>query len=471
MDLSLSLQGIVSQRLLPRKDHAGRVVAVEQLTMSPPASRLIQEQRVDEIVDLMRASTDPGTYTFNRSLFELYRQQVITFDMAMAYSSNPDELALSAQGMATGVEAFRATDEGSVAVGPDMKALLARVLALGASDLHCTAGRPPILRVSGSLEPLTDEPLTPGDLRRLLFSIISQRQRTTYELDRELDFALALESGQRFRVNAYYQKGNMAASLRAIPSTIPDAQSLCIPPVLLELGSRPNGLLLVVGPTGSGKTTTLACLLDRINASRPCRIITIEDPIEYTHASALATVDQREVYADTKSFAAALKYVLRQDPDVILIGEMRDLETVAAALTAAETGHLVLATLHTNDAVQSVDRIIDVFPPHQQSQARSQLAASLLGVVSQRLLPRRDGVGRVPAFEVMIATPAIRTLVRDDKMHQALSLMETARREGMVTMDRALADLLAQGLIAHEDALRYVRSPKALGSPVETTES
>lgn len=466
MDLSLCLRGVVSQRLIPRLDDQGRVVAVELLSVTPPVSRLVREQRVDEVVDLMRGSTDPEIFTFNRSLLSLLQRGATTFEAARAHSSSPEELSLAVQGMATGVEAFRG--EGGTSnldVGPDMKALLGLVGERDASDLHLTVGRPPILRVAGDLVPLEEEPLSASDLRRLLYSVLTVKQRTTYELEKELDFALALESGQRFRINAYFQKGLMATALRAIPSRAPDAGSLRLPQILLDLGLRPHGLLLVVGPTGSGKTTTLACLIDRINVARPCRIITVEDPIEYTHESALATVDQREVYADTVSFASALKYVLRQDPDVILIGEMRDFETVAAALTAAETGHLVLATLHTNDAVQSVDRIIDVFPPHQQSQARSQLAAALLGVISQRLLPRREGVGRVPAFEIMIATPAIRALIRDQKMHQALSLIETSRRDGMVTMDRALADLFAAGEIAYPDALRYVRNPKSLGVP------
>jgi twitching motility protein PilT len=230
----------------------------------------------------------------------------------------------------------------------------------------------------------------------------------------------------------------------------------------LSLGDRPHGLLLVVGPTGSGKSTTLACLVNRINQSRSCRIITVEDPIEYTHESAMATIDQREVHADTQSFSAALKYVLRQDPDVILIGEMRDLETIQAAITAAETGHLVLATLHTNDAIQAIDRVIDVFPPYQQPQVRAQLAAALLGVVSQRLIPRADNQGRVAAFEVLIANPAIRTLVRDGKMHQAASVMETNLADGMITLDRSLVQLYRNNLITRDEAMRYVLNPKSL---------
>jgi twitching motility protein PilT len=252
----------------------------------------------------------------------------------------------------------------------------------------------------------------------------------------------------------------MAAALRLIPALPADAAMLGIPEQVQSLVKRNQGLLLVVGPTGAGKTTTLACLVERINTTRSCRIVTVEDPIEYVFASRMATIDQREVGADTDSFSAALKHVLRQDPDVILVGEMRDLETISSALTAAETGHLVLATLHTNDAIQSINRIIDVFPAHQQPQVRSQLAASLLGVVSQRLIPRADGKGRVAAFETMVATNAIRAVIRDDKMHQALSLMEASRGEGMQTMDRALFDLVRTGEVDIEEAARHARSSR-----------
>ncbi len=307
------------------------------------------------------------------------------------------------------------------------------------------------------------EALSATDMRVLLYSIMTVRQRSAFELEREIDFALAFDNGQRFRVNGYYQKGEIACALRAIPSRVPDAEQLRIPSVVLELGKRPHGLVLVVGPTGAGKTTTLACLVDRINRTRACRIITIEDPIEYVHAGQRSTVDQREVYADTKTFHSALKYILRQDPDVILVGEMRDFETISAAMAAAETGHLVLATLHTNDAVQTVDRIVDAFPPHQQEQARSQLAASLVGVVSQRLLTSaKDPTRRVPVFEIMVANPSIRNLIRESKMHQALSMMETGRGDGMVTMDAALKKLHDDGEIAYDEALRYVRNTRVL---------
>ena len=303
-------------------------------------------------------------------------------------------------------------------------------------------------------------PLSAGDLRLLLFSVLTGRQRTVFELERELDFAVQLDNGQRFRINAYFQRGQMAAALRLIPALPADAAMLGIPEQVQSLVKRNQGLLLVVGPTGAGKTTTLACLVERINTTRSCRIVTVEDPIEYVFASRMATIDQREVGADTDSFSAALKHVLRQDPDVILVGEMRDLETISSALTAAETGHLVLATLHTNDAIQSINRIIDVFPAHQQPQVRSQLAASLLGVVSQRLITRADGKGRIAAFETMVATNAIRAVIRDDKMHQALSLMEASRGEGMQTMDRALFDLVRTGEVDIEEAARHARSSR-----------
>jgi twitching motility protein PilT len=459
LDLSMSLIGTASQRLLPRADGSGRVVAVELLRTTPGVARLIREQRVDELVDLMRGSDDGSSITFNRALVDLHRGGLITYDVGRAYATNPDEFALSAQGMESGVAAFRGEDA-EVGLGVDMKALLRLVLERGASDLHLTVGRPPILRVAGNLVSLPMAALSTADMRMLLFSILNVRQRSVYELDREIDFALSLEDGRRFRVNAYYQKGHMAAALRAIPARVPAPEALSLPPVVVDFGKRPQGLLLVVGPTGSGKTTTLACLVDQINHARACRILTVEDPIEYLHESAISTVDQREVLSDTQSFAAALKFVLRQDPDVIMVGEMRDLETISAALTAAETGHLVLATLHTNDAVGAIDRIIDVFPPYQQGQVRAQLASAILGVVSQRLLPRRGGGVRVPAFEVMVGNAAIRTAIRDAKMHQALTTMETCRGEGMVTMDFALKQLCDQGLIEVDEALRYARNPK-----------
>jgi pilus retraction protein PilT len=464
MDLSLTLRGIVSQRLLPTTEGESRALAVEMLTCTPPVLKLLRELRIEELEDLMRSNRQPGIQTFNQSILRLFQAKKISFETGLAYATNPDEFSLQAKGMSAGVASFQQGNE-SKGIELDMKTLLEEVLNKGASDLHLTVGRPPILRILGDLSPIGDLALTDADMRILLYSILSGRQRSAYELERELDFALALENGRRFRVNAYFQKGRMAAALRAIPAQIPQAEELGLPEELLKLGTRPHGLLLMVGPTGSGKTTSLACLVDRINRSRACRIVTVEDPIEYAHESILATVDQREVYADTKSFAAALKYILRQDPDVILIGEMRDMETISAALTAAETGHLVLATLHSNDAIQAIDRIVDVFPSHQQSQARSQLAASLLGIVSQRLLPAKLGGGRMAIFEILVGNAAVRNLVRENKLHQVQSIMEGGRRDGMITLDRALKEAYENGLIYWDDAQRYIQNPKLISPP------
>ncbi|MEE2750599.1 MAG: PilT/PilU family type 4a pilus ATPase [Myxococcota bacterium] len=464
MDLSLTLRGIISQRLLPTERGDARAVAVELMTSTPAVIKLLRELRVEELQDLMRSNRQPGLQTFNQSILKLYQAKKINYETGLAYATNPDEFSLQAKGMAAGIASFQSGDS-TQAIELDMMALLETVLDRGASDLHLTVGRPPILRVAGSLTPIGNQALSDADMRILLYSILSGRQRSSYELERELDFALALENGRRFRVNAYYQKGRMAAALRAIPAEIPDADSLGLPPGLLKLGTRPHGLLLMVGPTGSGKTTTLACLVDRINRSRPCRIITVEDPIEYAHESIQATIDQREVYADTKSFAAALKYILRQDPDVILIGEMRDMETISAALTAAETGHLVLATLHSNDAIQAIDRIVDVFPSHQQSQARSQLASSVLGIVSQRLLPSKMGSDRLAIFEILVGNAAIRNLIRENKLHQVQSIMEGGRRDGMITLDRALKEAYESGKIHWDDAQRYLQNPKLIPPP------
>lgn len=464
LDLSMSLVGVVSQRLIPRADRNGRALATELLTVTPGVRRLIREQRVNALQDMMRASSDFGLQTFNDALIQLYRAGTITYETGRAHASNVDEFALAAQGMATGASTHEG-DAGEASAGLDMKSLLSMAMERGASDLHLTVGRPPIFRIAGELSPLDSRPLSDADLRLLLFSILTNNQRSEYELNREIDFALAIDQKHRFRVNAYFQKGRMACALRAISAEIPSAEVLCLPEPVLRLGDRPHGLLLVVGPTGSGKSTTLACLVDRINSTRACRIITVEDPIEYTHSSKLATIDQREVHADTTSFAAALKYVLRQDPDVILIGEMRDLETIQAAITAAETGHLVLATLHTNDAVQAIDRMIDVFPPHQQPQVRAQLSAALLGVVSQRLLVRADGLGRLAAFEVLVANTAMRTLIRDGKLHQAHGVMETYQSEGMQTMDRSLVELVRKGWVSRDEALRFIQNPKLLVDP------
>ncbi|MDP6449232.1 MAG: type IV pilus twitching motility protein PilT [Lentisphaeria bacterium] len=348
-----------------------------------------------------------------------------------------------------------------------MKSLLRAAVRHGASDLLLTAKSSPLLRIDGELMETNTEALSPAMTKQLLFSVLSPSQRTHFELEKEIDFALSVDVSKskekgasdhhRFRVNGFYQKGTVSVALRVINQKIPTAQELNLPNSITDLSNRAHGLLLITGPTGHGKSTTMACLLSLINQTRGCHIITVEDPIEYVHTNDKAVIEQREVFADTKSFTNALKYILRQDPDVIMIGEMRDPETISAALTAAETGHLVLATLHTNDAVQSVDRIIDAFPAHQQSQIRTQLAATLIAVVSQRLLPTVDGEGRVPAFEIMIGTSAVHALIRDERTHQIPATIETSAKDGMVTMDRALQNLYRKNLISRQTVLSLAK--------------
>jgi twitching motility protein PilT len=334
-----------------------------------------------------------------------------------------------------------------------INALLDVVLERGASDLHITAGSPPVVRVHGSLEPMDQYPkLAPDQIRRMIYGILTQKQRERLETEMELDISYSLPGKARFRVNVYFQRDAIGSAFRMIPFEIKPVDSLGLPSHLVDLARLPRGMVLVTGPTGSGKSTTLASLVDVVNSERPCHIMTVEDPIEFLHRHKRAVVNQRELGQDTHSFAAALKHVLRQDPDVILVGEMRDLETISTALTAAETGHLVFATLHTQDAPQTMDRIIDVFPPHQQQQVRTQLAATLQAVVTQQLVPTADGEGRVAACEVLIATPAVRNLVREAKIHQIYSAMQAGARFGMQTMDQALAELVRRGKISLEAA-------------------
>jgi twitching motility protein PilT len=331
-----------------------------------------------------------------------------------------------------------------------------------ASDLLISAGAPPILRINGQLFRSRTDSLTPEDTERLIFDFLDDAQKARFERDKELDFSLAVGRKHRFRVNVYLQKGAVTAALRPIPEKIPDLADLGLPSGVVDLTKRKQGLVLVTGPTGHGKTTTLAALIDRVNNERACHIVTIEDPIEYVHSHKRSIVDQREVGGDTHAFKNALKYVLRQDPDVILVGEMRDLETIQAALTAAETGHLVFATLHTNDSCQTVDRIIDVFPGDQQQQIRFQLSMVLLAIVAQRLLPRSDQPGRVLASEFLMNNIAIANLIREGKTHQVYSVLETSHKEGMQTMDRAVKALFKAGKISEDDAIAHMRNPKDL---------
>ena len=341
--------------------------------------------------------------------------------------------------------------------------LLEHVLETGASDLHLTAGAPPVIRLHGILRPLEEHArMVPDQLRRMIYGILTQKQRERLEAELELDLSYALPGKARFRVNVYFQRDAIGAAFRMIPYEIKPIADLGLPPQIADLGRLPRGLVLVTGPTGSGKSTTLASLLDIVNIERACHIMTVEDPIEFLHRHKTAVVNQRELGQDTHSFANALKHVLRQDPDVILVGEMRDLETISTALTAAETGHLVFATLHTQDAPQTIDRVIDVFPAHQQQQVRVQLGATIQGVVTQQLIPTADGAGRVVATEVLVATPAIRNLIREAKVHQIYGAMQSGGRFGMLTMDMSLANLVRAGKITMDMALERCHDPEEL---------
>jgi len=342
----------------------------------------------------------------------------------------------------------------------EFRDLLLLAIQKKASDIHLTENTPPILRIDGKLVLVKAPSLEREQMKKMIYSILSDHQKEQFEKDLELDFSLALPGLDRFRANVHMQRGSVEAAFRRIPLFIPSIDDLGLPPIVREFAQRPNGLVLVTGPTGMGKTTTLAAIIDLINNERSELIICIEDPIEYIHFNKKSVVKQREVYNDTHSFAESLKRCLRQDPDVIIVGEMRDLETISTTLTAAETGHLVLATLHTPDAPQTVQRIIDVFPPHQQQQVRLQLSDCLQGVVSQLLLPRASGEGRVLATEVMTATPGVRNLVREQAIEQLPTVIQTGSQFGMKTMDKSLKELYQSGIITYETALSKAKNPE-----------
>jgi twitching motility protein PilT len=350
------------------------------------------------------------------------------------------------------------------APGPfDFAAVLTEVTQRQASDLHLTAGAPPAIREKGTVTPLEGFPvMTPQTTRDVIFGILSEDQRKRFEIGQQLDFAYAIPGVARFRVNAYMQRGAVSAAFRLVPHGIPALEDLGVPPVLREFTSKPRGFVLVTGPTGSGKSTTLAAMIDVINRERQDHILTIEDPIEFLHQHKRSLVNQREVGSDAPDFALGLRAALRQDPDVILVGEMRDLETISTALTAAETGHLVFATLHTQSTAQTVDRIIDVFPPEQQQQVRTQLSIALQGIVTQQLLPTADGKGRAVACEVLIPNPAVRNLIREAKTHQIYSAIQTSGSTGMQTMDADLVRLVRAGKITMELAEQRASVPEEL---------
>ena len=343
----------------------------------------------------------------------------------------------------------------SASSAPRIEILLEEVIKKKASDLHLQVGLPPMLRVDGSLVAVSGaDPLTEESVEALIFAILDEAQKQILLKDKEFDFSFAFGDLGRFRVNAFHERGNLAAALRLIPNEVMTVEQLGLPQIVTKFTEYPRGLVLVTGPTGSGKSTTLAAMIHKINAERACHIVTIEDPIEFTHKSNKAVIVQREVHYDTFSFSAALRSSLRQDPDVVLIGEMRDLETIAAAITIAETGHLVFATLHTNSAAQSIDRMIDVFPPHQQPQIRAQLSNILMAICSQRLVPAIGG-GRIAAAEILLATPAVRNIIREGKSHQLDAVIQTGAEFGMQSMDKTLVNAIHAGTISYDEARNF----------------
>ena len=464
VDLSLSVVAIISQRLLPKKDRSGVCAAHEILLATPLIRKQIADRKFNDLEQSLKEGSTLGMTSFVRSIFKLYQDGMISEETAFEFVDNPDEFRLLLQGMESGVDAFRShygekNDLNTHAI--DMATLLRSAVKMGSSDLLLSVNAYPCVRLNGSIQAMDLPILQPIDTQRLLFSIINSHQRVVFEEKRELDFALAVsinltnrpdgEINCRFRVNAFYQRGNIGIVARVINSYIPTPEQLGLPRVLLDLIKYKQGLILVTGPTGSGKTTTLASLINVINNTRNAHIITIEDPIEYTHKNINSIVEQRELNADTLSFSTALKSALRQDPDVILLGEMRDTETMSAALTAAETGHLVFATIHTNNAPQTVDRIVDSFPSAQQNQIKLQLSGCILGIVSQRLLRTVDGESRVGAFEVMVGTAPVKALIREGKTHQLQSAIETGFKDGMLTMDHSLDYLYDKGVVTYEE--------------------
>jgi len=345
----------------------------------------------------------------------------------------------------------------------DLSQLLKDAVQKGASDLHLVAGASPHIRLDGGLVPLDGEVLDGSAVKSLVYSILTDKHKSSFELDKELDFAFTIEGVSRFRVNVFLQRGFVGAAIRALPFKIMSFEECGLPVnVVQDFCKRQKGLVLVTGATGSGKSTSLASMIDYINKNRDCHIITIEDPIEYVHTNKKSIVNQREVGGDTHSFAQGLKHILREDPDVILIGEMRDLETIEAALVIAETGHLVFATLHTSDSAQTINRIIDVFPSRQQDQVRTQLSFVLTGVLSQQLLPRKSGKGRVLAVEVLVANHALKSMIRESKIHQVYSIIQTGQKDNMQTMNQALLDLCKKGVISEEEALASTTEVKDL---------
>ena len=457
-DLALSLEAVIAQRLVPGVD--GRMLpAIELMLGTPIVRKNVGQCAFDALAMALADGGSSGMIALNTSLYKLTTAGKITRQAALEVSDAPEELELRFSGIRRGGGRAGADSALQSVLDLGINDLFHTAVKMKASDVVLSHNMPPMLRINGEMRALDLPPLSTGDIRRLLFSVIDKRRRAIFEERRELDLSLSVpiqtvkeKKVCRFRLNAFFQRGTPALVARVLDEVIPPPDALGIPAVMLDLVCKRQGLILVTGPTGSGKSTTLASLLDFVNHRKHSHIITIEDPIEFVYNSDCSVIEQREVHADTLSFAEALRAALRQTPDIIMVGELRDNETIAAALTAAETGHLVLGTIHTNSAAQTVDRVIDSFPQNMQNQIRQQFASSLLAVVSQRLLRRADGMGRVAAFEIMVATTPIRALIRDARGHQIEASMETGWGDGMQTMRRELERLVENGTVAEEEA-------------------
>ena len=466
--ISIALQAVVCQRLLPNASENGMIPAFEILLGTDVVRKYIARQEFSELERCLRSYAHLGMCAFNDSLYDLYRSGRITFECAEEFSDNKDELRLMRSGIQSGTSQISRSVYSSTAFHAgeiDMSALFRATVRAKGSDLLLTTGVAPQVRVAGKFVALDLPPLDANDTLHLIQSLLTRHQRVRLEEEKNVDFAISVKiptsansclEEHRFRINVFFQRGQLGMVARLLSENIPSPATLDLPEILRKLVLKRQGLILITGPTGSGKSTTLASLLDFVNQSRSCHIITIEDPIEYLHVNKKSIFEQRELGADTLDFGEGLRAAMRQAPDIIMVGEMRDKETIAAALTAAETGHLVMGTLHSNNAMQTIERIIDSFPEGQQNQVRQQFAATVLAVISQRLIPRIDiPDSRIAAFEVMIGTYAVRSLIRDKKTHQLASTIESSYREGMITMQRSLAELVEKGIVDEEDAKNF----------------
>ncbi len=460
--IGLALEAIIAQRLVPKADDSGMIPVLDILLGTGTVRKQIAGQHFEELEQSMRLGTSVGMTTFNNSLIELLRQGLITPEAALNATDTPDELKLLQRGLSNGSsdKAVYSGDSESGTGQIDMRDLFKAAVKAGASDILITVGVPPQLHISGSFASLDLPPLTGADVQRLVYSLLNRRQRTMLEEKRDIDFAIAIQLGpgvnRRFRLNAFFQKGNVALVGRLISDVIPTPETIGLPPVLSQLMEKKQGLILITGPTGSGKSTTLASLLDQVNHRDSRHVITIEDPIEYVYEHDHCVIEQREIGVDAISFSHGLRSAMRQAPDIIMVGELRDTETIQSAISAAETGHLVLGTLHSNNACQTVERIIDSFPAGQQNQIRQQFAGCVLAIIAQRLVPRIDVPGkRIGAYEIMVGTMAVRALIRDNKTHQLMSIIESSARDGMLSMSYCLDSYVEHGIISEEERKKF----------------